>query len=152
MIPRVTGGRVTDGRKEAVVPAATLRGELLTLARFVLVGAANTAIGYALILIWLYAGFGDYSANVLGFAMGLPISYVLHRSLTFRARYRASGGEMVRYVLAFLVAYGANLLAIAVGRGMGLGGTALLQAIAICTYAVLLFLLTRLIVFRGPRV
>lgn len=138
--------------KPAPATATSLRGELLTLARFVLVGGVNTAIGYALILAWLYAGFGDYAANMLGFAMGLPISYFLHRSLTFRARYRASGGEMVRYVLAFCLAYGANLLAIAVGRSLGLGGSALLQAFAICTYAALLFVLTRLIVFRGRRV
>ncbi|TCM21353.1 putative flippase GtrA [Novosphingobium sp. PhB165] len=131
--------------------AVALRGELATLARFVLVGAANTAIGYGLILCWLFAGLGDYGANVLGFAMGLPISYLMHRSLTFRARHRPSRAEIVRYVLAFLTAYGANLGVIALGRAAGLGGSALLQALAVCTYAALLFVLTRLIVFPARR-
>ncbi|WP_395327363.1 GtrA family protein [Novosphingobium sp. BL-8H] len=145
--------------KQVLPPATTWRGELATLIRFVLVGAANTAIGYALILCWLYAGLGDYAANVAGFAMGLPISWALHRKLTFRARHRPDGGELVRYVLAFLTAYGANLAVIVLGRAAGLGaggagatgvsGSALLQGLAVCTYAAVLFVLTRLIVFRG---
>lgn len=139
--------------------AMALRGELATLARFVLVGAANTAIGYGLILCWLYAGLGDYAANVAGFAMGLPISWALHRRLTFRARHRPDAGEIVRYALAFLTAYGANIGVIAMGRAAGftsmgsatgaLGASAVLQGLAVCTYAAVLFVLTRLIVFRA---
>ncbi|WP_395394130.1 GtrA family protein [Novosphingobium sp. BL-8A] len=137
--------------KPAAPRTMDLRGELATLARFIAVGALNTAIGYGLILCWLFAGLGDYAANVAGFAMGLPISWALHRTLTFRARYRPSGNEMVRYVVVFLIAYGANLGTIAAGRAAGLGGSALLQGLAVCTYAALLFVLTRLIVFPARR-
>ncbi|GAM06053.1 GtrA family protein [Novosphingobium sp. MBES04] len=67
---------------------AALRSELVLALRFGLVGLANTAIGYGLILVWLLAGVGDYGANVLGFALGFPISYALHHRLTYRRRER----------------------------------------------------------------
>lgn len=128
----------------------TLLGrEAATLARFVLVGLGNTAIGYALILGWLRLGLGDYAANLAGFAMGLPISYGLHRHLTFRARHRATLAEGLRYGAAFLIAYGANLAVIAMGRGAGFERSALVQGLAICTYAAVLFVLTRVTVFRA---
>lgn len=123
--------------------------EAATAARFVLVGAANTAIGYGLILGWLHAGLGDYAANLAGFAMGLPISYALHRHLTFRARHRATAAEGLRYAAAFLVSYAANLVVVAMGRAAGFERSALVQGLAICIYAGVLFVLTRLTVFRA---
>ena len=128
---------------------ALLGREAATLARFVLVGLANTAIGYGLILGWLRLGMGDYAANVTGFAMGLPISYGLHRHLTFRARHRATLNEALRYGTAFLIAYGANLAVVALGRSAGFERSALVQGLAICTYAGVLFVLTRITVFRA---
>nr|WP_314464610.1 GtrA family protein [uncultured Novosphingobium sp.] len=128
---------------------SALAREAATLARFVLVGLANTAIGYGLILGWLRAGLGDYAANLAGFAMGLPISYALHRHLTFRARHRASTAEALRYGAAFLVSYAANLGVIALGRAAGFERSALVQGLAICTYAGVLFVLTRITVFRA---
>jgi putative flippase GtrA len=128
---------------------ALLGREAAILVRFVLVGLANTAIGYGLILGWLRLGLGDYAANVAGFAMGLPISYGLHRHLTFRARNRATLSEALRYGTAFLIAYAANLAVIALGRGAGFERSALVQGLAICTYAGVLFVLTRITVFRA---
>lgn len=130
------------------VSTAILQREAGTLLRFVAVGIANTAIGYGIILCGLLAGLGDYAANITGFALGLPISYGLHRRLTFRARHRVHAGEALRYGAAFLTAFGANLGVIAAGRAAGLDNSPLLQALAICTYAGVLFVLTRLAVFR----
>lgn len=127
----------------------SLGREVAVLARFVLVGLGNTAIGYGLILGWLRLGLDDYAANMAGFAMGLPISYGLHRHLTFRARHRATTAEALRYAAAFLIAYAANLSAVALGRAAGFERSALVQGAAICTYAAVLFVLTRITVFRA---
>lgn len=129
--------------------ATSLRREAATLARFVLVGLGNTAIGYGLILGWLRLGLGDYAANMAGFAMGLPISYGLHRHLTFRARDRATTAEALRYGAVFLMAYAANLGVVTLGRAAGFERSALVQGAAICTYAAVLFVLTRVTVFRA---
>ena len=135
----------------ASVPAGSgrSRAEVARLLRFLAVGLVNTGIGYAIILLALLCGLGDYAANITGFALGLPISYFLHRKHTFKARSRASVREGGAYVIAFLIAYGANLGVIAAGRAAGFGGgSAVLQAAAISCYALLLFVLTRILVFR----
>lgn len=140
----------TDSRTDlGRTAAASLGREAATLARFVLVGLGNTAIGYGLILGGLRLGLGDYAANMAGFALGLPISYGLHRHLTFRARHRATRAEALRYGVAFLIAYAANLAVVAMGRAAGFDRSALVQGAAICTYAGVLFVLTRVTVFRA---
>lgn len=122
--------------------------EAARVLRFVLVGIVNTAIGYGMILLGLLCGLGDYAANVVGFALGLPISYALHRRHTFRVQRRASVREGGTYLCAFLIAYGANIGVIAAGRAIGFESSAVVQAAAICCYAALLFVLTRFI-FRS---
>lgn len=128
--------------------SARTRAETARVLRFVAVGIVNTAIGYGMILAALLCGLGDYAANMVGFALGLPISYGLHRRLTFQAKRRANSREAAAYLLAFVIAYAANLGVIAVGHAAGIATGPLLQAAAICCYAGLLFVLTRFIVFR----
>ena len=54
--------------------------------RYSLVGLLNTALG--LLVIWglMLAGFGPYSANVAGYAVGLVLSFFLNRAWTFHAQ------------------------------------------------------------------
>ena len=40
------------------------------LARFIGVGAVNTAIGLAAVIACLQLGFGDYAANAIGYGVG----------------------------------------------------------------------------------
>jgi putative flippase GtrA len=126
-----------------------IRNELAAVGRFILVGLLNTAIGYAIILAALALGLGDYSANLVGFALGFPIAYTLQRRWTFRTNTKATVQEAALYGLCFLIAYGANLAIIAAGRGLGYVENPIVQLIAICVYSGLFYLLTRLIVFRG---
>lgn len=117
--------------------------------RFILAGIVNTAVGYGIILSALAVGLGDYTANIVGFSLGLPFSYILHRRLTYRVQSRPNGSEAVLYMCAFVVAFFANLGVIAAGKVVGLEPSALLQAAAVCCYAGTLFVLTRFIVFRA---
>lgn len=125
-----------------------MRTELQTIRRFILVGILNTAIGYSFILLGLWAGAGDYLANAIGFSLGLPISYILHRTWTFRAQRSASISEGVRYLAAFLVSYGFNLGVVTAGRLAGYPENPVVQAIAICTYAAVFYVMSRVAVFR----
>ena len=79
------------------------------LLRFAAVGVVNTGLGYAVIFACMYvAGLGAVISNVIGYAVGLAVSYSLNRSFTFRSAAPARR-EMVRFVAIFLLAYLANL-------------------------------------------
>ncbi|SMP71684.1 Putative flippase GtrA (transmembrane translocase of bactoprenol-linked glucose) [Novosphingobium panipatense] len=130
------------------MPASKWSDDVGQVARFLLVGMANTGLGYGIILVGLQGGLGDYAANILGFVLGLPISYLLHRSLTFRARTRRSLREASLYLCAFLTAFFANLAVVTAGLAIGYESSAVVQGAAIGSYAVVLFILTRFVVFR----
>lgn len=119
------------------------------LARFALVGVINTAIGFALILLGLRLGLGDYAANALGYGLGLGVSYALNRSWTFKARNAPSWAEFGRFAASFAMAYGANLAILGIGRAAGMAGQPLLHLAGLGLYSVLFYVLSRTIVFGG---
>jgi putative flippase GtrA len=125
-----------------------IRREFSTIFRFVVVGLFNTLFGYGIILVCLFWGAGDYVANAIGYAIGIPVAYALHRRLTFRAPGARSPGEVARFALVFLVAYGANLGVLATGRAVGYVESPIVQLLAIGCYAGVQYVLNRLIVFR----
>ena len=89
--------------------------ELATIVRFIFVGLFNTLIGYGFILAGLFLGAGDYLANVIGFALGMPIAYSLHRRFTFKHPKPPSRSEALQFVIVFLIAYGANIGVVTIG-------------------------------------
>lgn len=119
-----------------------------TLARFALIGVIITAIGFALILLGLRLGLGDYAANALGYGLGLGVSYVFNRSWTFKATNEPSMEEFCRFAAAFVPAYTANLGILGLGRAAGLAGQPWLHLAGLGLYAVLFYILSRKMVFR----
>ena len=82
--------------------------------RFLLVGVANTALGYAIIFSCMYlAGLSPELSNAAGYMIGLLVSYFLNRYFTFRSTQRRST-EFARFLLVFLSAYAANLTVLVV--------------------------------------
>ena len=125
---------------------------LVTLAalRFAIAGVANTLVGLAVVVCTSkLLGFNAYAANAAGYAAGLTFGYVLNRTWSFRdtARVRLTAP---RYLLAFALSYGANLLVLVLGTEI-LGWPELAaQAAALTTYSVAFFVLCRWFVFRNP--
>jgi putative flippase GtrA len=121
------------------------------LLRFATVGVVNTGLGYAVIFACMYlAGFDAVVSNVLGYAVGLVVSYVLNRSYTFRSAGKAQA-EIPRFLSIFLLAYLANLgtlLVLIRQAGMHEG---VAQAVAGVVYFVLSFVLNKYYVFRAHR-
>jgi len=117
--------------------------------RFLLVGIANTALGYAVIFACMYlAGLSPELSNAAGYTVGLLASYFLNRHFTFRSAQRRST-EFVRFALVFLTAYTANLAvlivlvhALAVHAGLS-------QVIAGVIYIGTAYLLNKHYVFRS---
>ncbi len=119
--------------------------------RFITVGVFNTALGLAVIFAAkALLDWGDLSANATGYAVGLLASFVLNRHWTFRDRGDA-GVALLRFVVAFAVAYSANLATVFGLRDLVGVNAYLAQAAGIVPYTALFFLASRRFVFREQR-
>lgn len=80
--------------------------------RFLLVGVANTTLGYVIIFGCMYlVGMSPEFSNVAGYAVGLLVSYFLNRNFTFRST-QSRSTEFIRFTFVFVVAYMANFAAL----------------------------------------
>ena len=116
-------------------------------ARFLLVGVLNTCTGLAVIYSakWL-AHWDDVPANLLGYAVGLTVSFALNRRWTF-AHTGAALPALARFLMATAVAYGANLGVVLLAlKGLDLNSY-LAQAAGVPAYTLTAYLLGRHFVF-----
>jgi putative flippase GtrA len=119
----------------------------LSLVRFALTGMLNTAVGLGTIfaLKWLL-GMGDTHANLLGYSVGLVVSYVVNSRWTFR--YRESLLPVLpQYALVVLVAYLANLACVHLSIRQLHLNSYLAQTLGVIPYAGLSYVLLRWFVF-----
>jgi len=120
--------------------------------RFMLVGFANTALGYAVIFSCMYLGrLTPELSNAVGYLVALVVSYFLHRHFTFRSARRCNT-EFVRFAIVFLIAYTANFIVLVVlVRGLGIHA-ALSQVVAGVVYIGTAYLLNKRYVFHSTEV
>ncbi|WP_244642943.1 GtrA family protein [Phyllobacterium sp. 628] len=115
--------------------------------RFGLVGVLNTATGYSIILVALWLGWGDIAANMTGYAFGLVVSFFLNSQWTFAKAEYKQASLVVRYILAFLFAYAANLVTVIVIRSMDVLDGWAIHLIGIIIYTALFYLASVYFVF-----
>lgn len=118
------------------------------LARFILTGIGNTALGLGVIYTarqWV----DDITANLIGYLLVVPVSFLSHRNWSFR-----DVGSLLpaflRYLPTVLAGYAANLAVLRAGLGFG-ADPYLVQALAISTHIAITYLLSRLVVFQEQR-
>lgn len=133
------------------MPSLDLKREAGLLARFGGAGVLNTALGLSVILaLDLGLGLDRRLANALGYLTGAALGLVLQKHFVFRQPSHARGANL-RYVLAMLLAFGLNQLALTVA-GIALPddrlGRAAAQLAGMATYTATQFLLFRIWVFR----
>ncbi|MEO5757430.1 MAG: GtrA family protein [Mesorhizobium sp.] len=119
------------------------------LLRFGAVGLLNTALGYAVILLALWLGFGDIASNAAGYAAGLVLGFFLNRQWTFNTAENFRSGTVQRYVVVFLIAYCANLGVVMAGHLAGIMQNPLIHLAGICVYSVIFYLGSAHFVFVG---
>ncbi|WP_266183425.1 GtrA family protein [Dyella humicola] len=78
------------------------------LAAFSLAGVANTLIGISAIVLCGMLGVGAMASNVVGYAIGLVVSFTLNSRVTFHDRPR-DRHTVSRFLAAFGIAFAANL-------------------------------------------
>ncbi|GLT00986.1 hypothetical protein GCM10007897_23770 [Sphingobium jiangsuense] len=119
------------------------------IVRFASVGVANTLLSFAIIFLCLWSGWGDYAANVAGYAAGLALSYTANRYWTFGlAGHGHSSRQIYRFLFAALIAYAVNLAIVTIARWNGFIDTPISHIAGACGYTVTSFLLQRFFVFR----
>jgi putative flippase GtrA len=141
----------TGSRRRATTEAAA-RTLAIALFGFLLVGVANTAVGFAVILALEFGlGVGPHLANAGGYAVGLVLSFALNRRFVF-ARDGPVGRSAPRFAVAALAAFGINqgvLLLADRWPGPGAPSAVAAQAMAVASYTLALFALSRWWVFRA---
>lgn len=117
------------------------------MVRFGLVGLINTAVGLSIIFGMMYLGTHPVLANMIGYACGLCVSYVLNSRWTFQEQ--ATTRSFLLFLLTFGISYLVNLgVLIGLSTGMGVG-VHLAQLAAVCSYSLTFFVLSKFVVFRA---
>lgn len=117
--------------------------------RFLAVGVVNTLTGLSIIYGAKYfLEMGDVSANALGYAVGICVSFVLNSRWTF-----AYEGPLIpasaKFFLVTAVAYGMNLLVVIFAIRLLNLNTYLAQALGTPAYTLTAYLASKHLVFRG---
>jgi putative flippase GtrA len=115
------------------------------LTRFAASGVVNGIIGFSLIFLLMALGVSATAANVCGYAAGLVSSFVLNRRFVFVASGELNR-EMLRFLAAFAVSFGANLAVLRLSIASSLNPY-LAQLVATATYVVVMFVLCDAFVF-----
>ncbi|MBC7703379.1 MAG: GtrA family protein [Rhodoferax sp.] len=119
--------------------------------RFVCVGVVNTLAGYAIILVAQFVlGLHPVASNALGYLGGFVVSFVLHRSFTFRSK-GSVHRQLSGFAAAAMLCWSLNMLVLHLGLRMAGWLPALAQAVAVSSYTVLFFALTRYAVFHEEK-
>lgn len=118
--------------------------------RFLTVGVFNTVVGLGIIYLAKFLlGMGDIAANVVGYTIGLLVSFALNSKWTFK-----HDGLMlpafVKFIAVFIGAYSLNLLCVLGAIRLGLNAY-LAQAVGIVPYTTFTYLVSRYFVFRSAK-
>jgi len=121
---------------------------MLSAAKFLIVGGANTLAGLAVIYLakW-WMNLGDALANALGYGIGLCLSFFLNKSWTFGHEGPAAQA-LARFLLAFALAYVLNLGTVLFLINAIHLDQYLAQAAGIVPYTVFMYLASRHYAFR----
>ena len=113
------------------------------------VGVVNTCVGYSIIFSSMYLlGLGPVVSNLLGYAIGVLVSYFLNRIFTFRSA-APSKREFIRFVSILLLAYVANLAVLVLLLDHSAIHKGLAQVLAGIVYFAAAFLLSKYYVFAA---
>jgi len=120
--------------------------ELGSLVRYAGAGMVCTALGFAVIFFTGFLGVAPFAANAAGYGFGLLIGFVFNRKIVFRSS-DCVQRQLARYLAAFAVAYGLNLLALYLLLALHGVPVMAAQAGAAVVYTTAMYLLSRFYTF-----
>jgi putative flippase GtrA len=121
---------------------------LWSLLKFFVVGLLNTAVGLTVIFLAKWFGaMGDVPANLLGYVVGLVVSFAGNRGWTFRHT-GAALPAAAKFAGVIALAYGLNLATVLFAIDVLHLDTYLSQAAGIIPYTLFTFVGLRYYAFR----
>lgn len=122
------------------------RSESAYLGRYAGSGVLNTLAGFSVIFLLMALGVSPLLANIGGYLSGLMLGFLLSKKFVFRSEGHVTS-EGVRYLAAFASCFALNLLVLEFALDKLHWNAALAQLLAAATYTVLMYLLSRWLVF-----
>ena len=123
------------------------RSESAYLGRYAGSGVLNTLAGFSVIFLLMTLGVSPLLANIGGYLFGLILGFVVSKKLVFRTEGHITS-ESLRYLAAFLFCFALNLFVLQFALNVLHWNASLAQLLAAAAYTVIMYLLTRLLVFR----
>jgi len=119
---------------------------------YLLVGVLNTVIGLSVIYLakWLL-GLGDIISNVIGYAVGVTMSFTLNKKWSFRHEGQVMS-SFIRFIAVILVAYFANLYVVIICIEFFMVNSYISQAIGIIPYTIIGYLGSKFFAFKHRQV
>ena len=116
--------------------------------RFAAVGVVNSLVGLSIIYAAkFFFNISDVPANIVGYGVGLAVSFVLNRTWTFQHRQNAVRA-LARFLLIFVFAYLSNLLTLLFLVHVLHVNAYLAQALAMVPYTLVGFFGSKYFAFR----
>ena len=112
--------------------------------RYSLVGLINTAVGLGLIILLMYLGMDPVLSNVIGYGIGMILSYILNKRYTFTYK-NHNLGIVIKFFTVLCIAYLLNYMVLMTLLTTANPYTA--QAVSAVVYTMSAFLLMRGFVF-----
>jgi len=115
--------------------------------KYVVTGAANTAVGFCTIFLLYKMGLPLGFSNFMGYLVGLTLSFFLSKQWVFSLRNQTNKYQIMRFVLSFLVSFILSFMFLKMMMAMG-NGYILSQCTASFVYFILFYLLQKYFVFK----
>ncbi len=119
--------------------------------RFLAIGLFNTFFGLLIIYLckWFF-DFNDVSANIIGYSLGIFVSFVLNSSLTFGYQGEKIGALAKFFAVSF-IAYLLNLTIVLISINYLEFNSYVAQAMGIPPYTLTSFFASKYFVFRSRK-
>ncbi|WP_350404502.1 GtrA family protein [Pseudomonas sp. W17] len=117
--------------------------------KFLLVGVLNTLTGLAAIYAIMYfTSLGPLTANAVGYAVGLAISFTLNSIWTFKSTNPARH-SLPKYILCAIIAYLLNAAAVLLALNVLKINPYIAQLCGIVIYSTVMFIACKLLIFKN---
>ncbi len=123
------------------------QAETVFLGRYAGSGLLNTIAGFTVIFVLMALGISPIFANIGGYAFGLLLGFFLSKRLVFRSKGHITS-EGLRYLTAFIFCFILNLIVLEFSLSVLHWTASLAQILAAATYTIVMYLLSRFLVFR----
>jgi len=119
---------------------------VLQFLRYNLVGIVNTLVGFSIVFGLMLMGLSPSLSNLLGYGVGMVVSFVLNRRYTFKSTHH-NPKEIIGFVGVMLLSYGFNFATLQLLLHQT--NPYLAQLLSAVVYTVSSFLMLKFLVFKA---